>query len=71
MVLDLGTDNMEGCSSEEDLLDCDCDVSRQDDLKNLYYNLYFIFIFFFSKMLFSLVNHMHYVAFLTYSCYRL
>lgn len=70
MVLDLGTDNMEGCTSEEDLLDCDCDVSRQDDLKNLYCNLYFIFIFF-SKMLFSLVNHMHYVAFLTYSCYRL
>lgn len=63
MVLDLGTDDMEGCTSEEDLPDCDCDVSRQDDLKNLYYNLYFIFIFFFSKVLFSLVNHMHYVAF--------
>lgn len=54
MVLDLGTDNMEGCSSEEDLLDCDCDVSRQDDLKNLYYNLYFIFIFFFQKCCFLL-----------------
>lgn len=53
MVLDLGTDNMEGCTSEEDLLDCDCDVSRQDDLKNLYCNLYFIFIFFFKNVVFS------------------
>ncbi|XP_023011209.2 nesprin-1 isoform X7 [Maylandia zebra] len=33
MVLDLGTDNMEGCTSEEDLLDCDCDVSRVKKLR--------------------------------------
>lgn len=35
MVLDLGLDNMAGCSSEEDLPDCDCDVNRQDRLENL------------------------------------
>lgn len=29
MVLDSGTDKMAGCSSEEDLPDCDCDVNRQ------------------------------------------
>lgn len=36
MVLDLGTDDMAGCSSEEDLPDCDCDVNRQDKLKNVF-----------------------------------
>lgn len=34
MVLDLGTDNMAGCQSE-DLPECDCDVTRQDKLENL------------------------------------
>ncbi|XP_055362111.1 nesprin-1 isoform X16 [Betta splendens] len=33
MVLDLGSDNMAGCSSEEDLPDCDCDVNRVKKLK--------------------------------------
>lgn len=36
MVLDLGTDDMAGCSSEEDLPDCDCDVNRQDKLENVF-----------------------------------
>lgn len=35
MVLDLGTDDMAGCPSEQDLPDCDCDVNRQDKLENL------------------------------------
>ncbi|XP_038137566.1 nesprin-1 isoform X1 [Cyprinodon tularosa] len=33
MVLDLGTDNMAGCSSEEDLPECDCDVNRVKKLR--------------------------------------
>lgn len=36
MVLDLGTDDMAGCPSEQDLPDCDCDVNRQDKLENSY-----------------------------------
>ncbi|XP_051264719.1 nesprin-1 isoform X9 [Dicentrarchus labrax] len=33
MVLDLGTDDMAGCQSEEDLPDCDCDVNRVKKLR--------------------------------------
>uniref|UniRef100_A0A3P9KLK4 KASH domain-containing protein n=1 Tax=Oryzias latipes TaxID=8090 RepID=A0A3P9KLK4_ORYLA len=33
MVLDSGTDKMAGCSSEEDLPDCDCDVNRVKKLR--------------------------------------
>lgn len=34
MVLDLGTDDMAACPSEDYLPDCDCDVNRQDKLDN-------------------------------------
>lgn len=33
MVLDLAPDDMAGCQSDEDLPECDCDVSRQDELE--------------------------------------
>lgn len=32
MVLDLISDDMAGCQSEQDLPECDCDVNRQDNL---------------------------------------
>lgn len=44
MVLDLGTDDMAGCPSEQDLPDCDCDVNRQDTLVKFMLRLFWFFL---------------------------
>lgn len=44
MVLDLGTDNMAGCPSEdsEDLPECDCDINRQAYFGELCWNCFIL-----------------------------